>query len=267
MAPQDQAFVAAAAAGNLHLMNRYLFPDDAKRRSAKKDFLDERGCSALALATRNGRLDAVQWLVKVGCNVDLQDHTGSTALIHAVLGDQCHCGATLVEAGASLDIADLTGKSAIIHAATRTGTDALFFLELLIAAGGDLNVKDKAQHWTALHWAMFKRHFNVMHILLSAGADPDVQDLQGRTPLMVGVMGYDEAAPTIPGLMFLLKNGADVRIRDEDRCTAADLALLHKKGPCLAVLESRGATVTSWRDTRLQTAKTSSVVPPAFKAR
>ena len=65
MAPQDQAFVAAAAAGNLHLMNRYLFPDDAKRRSAKNDFLDERGCSALALATRNGRLDAVQWLVKV----------------------------------------------------------------------------------------------------------------------------------------------------------------------------------------------------------
>jgi len=80
-----------------------------------------------------------------------------------------------VEAGASLDIADLTGKSAIIHAVTRTGQDALFFLELLIAAGANLNIQDKAQHWTALHWAMYKRHFNVMHILLSAGADPDVQ--------------------------------------------------------------------------------------------
>jgi ankyrin repeat protein len=60
------------------------------------DFTDERGCSALCLATRNGRQDAVEWLVKVGCNLDVQDRSGSTSLIHAVLGDQCKCGATLV---------------------------------------------------------------------------------------------------------------------------------------------------------------------------
>lgn len=67
MAPQDQAFLAAAAAGSLQLMERYLFPDGGEKaiRSAKMDFLDERGCSALALATRNGRHDAVRWLVKV----------------------------------------------------------------------------------------------------------------------------------------------------------------------------------------------------------
>jgi ankyrin repeat protein len=65
MAPQDQAFAAAAAAGNLELMLRLLFPNDPKRRSARKDFMDERGCSALSLATRNGRHDAVKWLVKV----------------------------------------------------------------------------------------------------------------------------------------------------------------------------------------------------------
>ena len=35
MPPQDQAFLSAAAAGNLSLMERYLFPDDAKRRNAK----------------------------------------------------------------------------------------------------------------------------------------------------------------------------------------------------------------------------------------
>ena len=35
MAPPDQAFASAAAAGNLSLMDRYLFPTDAKRRAAK----------------------------------------------------------------------------------------------------------------------------------------------------------------------------------------------------------------------------------------
>lgn len=40
MAPQDQAFAAAAAAGNLALMERYLFPKDLKRRSAKKGIME-----------------------------------------------------------------------------------------------------------------------------------------------------------------------------------------------------------------------------------
>jgi len=128
----------------------------APRRSCHTDFCDEQRCTALIHATRNGRQAAVAWLVSVGCAVDAQDVTGSTALVHAVTGGQCACGATLVDAGASLDAVDLTGKSALIHAVTRTGPDAAFFIELLIAAGADLNVRDKAHGWTALHWAMFK---------------------------------------------------------------------------------------------------------------
>jgi ankyrin repeat protein len=54
-----------------------------------------------------------------------------------------------------------------------------------------------------------------MHILVNAGAVLDSPDKQGRTPLMIGVLGYDEAAPTIPGIKLLLKNGADYSARDE----------------------------------------------------
>jgi len=32
---------------------------------------------------------------------------------------------------------------------------------------------------------------------------------------MIGVLGYDEAAPTIPGIKLLLKNGADFNISEE----------------------------------------------------
>jgi len=68
---------------------------------------------------------------------------------------------------------------------------------------------------------------------------------------MVGVLGYDEAAPTLPGLKTLLLNKASVTLQEfESGCTAADLALKHKKLPVLALLEEHGATVTAWRDTR-----------------
>lgn len=54
-----------------------------------------------------------------------------------------------------------------------------------------------------------------MHVLVNSGANLDIQDKQGRTPLMIGVLGYDEAAPTIPGIKLLLKNGADFNISEE----------------------------------------------------
>jgi len=94
--------------------------------------------------------------------------------MHAVLGDQCACGATLVEAGAKLDLTDLTGKSAIIHAVARVpNKSSMFFLELLIASGADLDVRDMAHGWTSLHWAMNKvkatqpRGFDHYALLLS----------------------------------------------------------------------------------------------------
>ena len=47
--------------------------------------------------------------------------------------------------------------------------------------------------------------------------------------------------------------GGDVTATDEGGFTAADLALVHQKLPCLALLEKAGATVTAWRDTRTTT--------------
>lgn len=55
-----------------------------------------------------------------------------------------------------MDLVDQTGKSAIIHAVSRAGDDSMYFLELLIAAGANLDIRDDAHGWTAMHWAMKK---------------------------------------------------------------------------------------------------------------
>ena len=36
---------------------------------------------------------------------------------------------------------------------------------------------------TPLHWAAFKGHKDVVHLLLDRGADPNIADHFGRTPL------------------------------------------------------------------------------------
>jgi len=76
----------------------------------------------------------------------------------------------------------------------------------------------------------------IFQVLVSAGANLDAQDFDGLTALMVGVLGYDEAAPTLPGLKTLLLNGASLTLQElESGCTAADLALKHNKMPVLAL--------------------------------
>jgi len=89
--------------------------------------------------------------------------------VHAVLSGHCACGAMLVEAGAALDILDLNGKSALLHAVTKPQSrDSSFFLELLLASGTSLDTTDTVRGWTALHWAMSKRHFGHLKVQIRA---------------------------------------------------------------------------------------------------
>lgn len=118
------------------------------------------------------RFPQVRWLLSVGCATDVRDKSGATALVHAVLGSQCACGAMLVEAGAHLDAVDLSGKPALLHAVSLPQSPASsFFVELLLASGASLDVKDAARGWTALHWAMSKRHFGHLKVRARASRE------------------------------------------------------------------------------------------------
>jgi ankyrin repeat protein len=58
-------------------------------------------------------------------------------------------------------------------------------VRFLLEHGADPNVQDK-DGWTPLHRAVIKCHVDVARVLLDYGADPTIRDNEGRTPLDVG---------------------------------------------------------------------------------
>jgi len=53
----------------------------------------------------------------------------------------------------------------------------------LITSGAKVNSANKMNGWTALHWASYRGHRNIVMILLNKGADPSTQNSKGQTVL------------------------------------------------------------------------------------
>lgn len=99
----------------------------------------------------------------------------------------------------------------------RLGRDELFYI---IADGyeeevlkqldemEEVNVKDK-NGYSYLHIAVQSGAVNVIRKLLTQGADINIVDKFGKTPLMVAIAGYNGDRTIID---LLLENGADIEM-------------------------------------------------------
>ena len=56
-------------------------------------------------------------------------------------------------------------------------------VKTLVDAGADLNYQNEKTRWTPLHAATFQEHGRVVMYMLERNADPNIQDVQGRTPV------------------------------------------------------------------------------------
>jgi ankyrin repeat protein len=73
--------------------------------------------------------------------------------------------------------------------------------------------------WTPFHWRRFKGHVEVVRMILERGADPTVQDKDGRTPFhLASLEGHVEV------VRMILERGADPTVQDKDGRTPFHLA-------------------------------------------
>ncbi len=128
-------FYAAARTGDDEVVNEFLnagLPIDVK---------NNKGYTALMIATYNGKTSIVNTLIKRGANVCAKDHRGNTALMAAIFRAEFKIANTLMKSDCDTNQQNNAGQTAVMYA-TLFGRDEL--KNLLIARGADVELQDKS---------------------------------------------------------------------------------------------------------------------------
>ncbi len=93
----------------------------------------------------------------------------------------------------------------------------------LLKSGEDINAQDKGG-WTPLHFAAQEGDLEVAEILVNAGANITLKDLNGNTPLWVATMNSYHSAQVIN---LLLESGADPTQPNDHGVSPVEIAPEH----------------------------------------
>lgn len=158
-----------------------------KRILSQKALIDERdetGSTALMVATRANNVHAAHMLIEAGADVNAKDNIQDSPYLYAGAQGYLKILRMTLMHGADLKSINRYGGTALIPAAERGHVETV---RTLIAAGVDVNHVNNLG-WTALLEAIISgngepKYQHIVELLLKAGADPNLADKDGITPL------------------------------------------------------------------------------------
>jgi ankyrin repeat protein len=103
----------------------------------------------------------------------------------------------------------------------------------------DINFLNPETGTSPLMLAAALGYHNICDILIDSGAEINVCDHTGNTPLHLAAQGYGEQIPTIK---TLLQRGADANATNEDGFTAAMLSKRMDNDACFKIISSQETT-------------------------
>jgi len=233
------AVMYAAANDDLELVRALI------KAGANVKLKNQFGSSALTEAAIIGSAPIIDALLKAGADPNIKNPDGETPLMAAARSGKVDAAKALLAAGADINAKETWGgQSAIMWAAAQGQADMVKFLA---SKDASLNDHGKVNQWerkiiqeprpkdmnkggfTPLHYAAREGCVACVQNLLAAGADPDSEDPDRETPLLLALenLHFDAAA-------VLVKGGADLDKWDlfgrSPVYIAADVSTLPMKG-------------------------------------
>ncbi len=139
------------------------------------------------MAARSGNLETVNLLIETGANLYQKDKSGNTAFLLACQGGSTEVVKRLLSLGFDAESANNYGNFGLILAAR---TPAI--LKMLLDAGAKVDRRTKINGYgnmTALYVAAQNGYTESVRTLIEAGADVNIPDFDGTTPLNRAKMG------------------------------------------------------------------------------
>ena len=237
------------------------------------------GMTALVLAAREGALESVRALVEAKADLNGTTGDGSSAMLVAIQNGHYDVARYLVEQGADVNLANSKGWNplylAIKNRNLETGTipvpngdQAMDFIKLLLDRGVNVNARLSANTeirngqratWlnengaTPFLRAALCGDVEVMKLLLSHGADPNIATNDHTTPLMAAAgVGYSDGfihdrsvEETVQAMKLILDLGADVNAANDQGLTALHGAAHKAALEEIQLLVDRGANLSA----------------------
>ena len=165
----------------------------------------------------------------------------NTALISAAITSDVKVVKALIEAGADVDCPMTDGTTPLFIAASK-GCDAI--VNMLIAAGADLDKARETDNATPLFMAALNGHDASVRALLRAGADIRKSRTDGQSPILcASEKGHEAVVDT------LLTAGANIEQSRQDGTTPLMIAALEKREGIVNTLLEKGADVDAVNNT------------------
>ncbi len=190
----------------------------------------------LLAAAARGDAAAVKRLLATGAPIDARDGQGRTALLLATHGNHVETARVLIAAGADVNAKDAIQDSPFLYAGAEGRTE---ILKMTLPAGADLASTNR-YGGTALIPACHHGHVEAVKILLNTRIDLDHVNRLGWTALLEAVVLGDGGAVHTEIVGLLIKAGANVNIADRNGVTPLGHARARGYRALAALIERAG---------------------------
>ncbi len=195
--------------------------------------------SDLVSAAERGDLSAVERLLEEGASVENRDDSGRTALVAASYENHLEVARKLIEAGADVNAKDDTEQSAYLISTSEIGNDPRL-LRLTLENGADIGSLD-SYNGTGLIRAAERGYAEIVKELLNTDIDVDHVNNLEWTALLEAIILGDGGSQHTEVVRLLVDSGADVNLADGDGVTPLEHARKSDYKEIIEILEDAGA--------------------------